>query len=106
MVPPLDDTYPRLVGDIGGTQARFALIRAPRAPLDAISTLPCADFPGPVEAIERFLAAAALPRPSWCALGIASPVLGDRVRMTNQHWAFSIADPQARLGLAHLDGNQ
>ena len=96
------DTFPRLVGDIGGTNARFALIRAPGAPLDAMRTLPCADFPGPAEAIERFLGEAAHPRPAWCALGIASPVDGDLVRMTNHCWTFSIRELQARLALAHL----
>lgn len=100
-IPP-HDTYPRLVGDIGGTNARFALIRAPGAPMDAMRTLPCAEFAGPAEAIEHFLSAAGLPRPRWCAFGIANPVDGDHVRMTNHHWAFSIRDLQARLGLAHL----
>lgn len=96
------DTYPRLVGDIGGTNARFALISAPGEPMGAMRTLPCADFAGPAEAIERFLADEGLPRPVWCAFGIANPVDGDFVRMTNHHWAFSIRELQARLGVAHL----
>lgn len=96
------DTYPRLVGDIGGTNARFALIRAPGQAIEAMRTLPCADFPGPAEAIECYLATTGLPRPRWCAFGIANPIDGDFVKMTNHHWAFSISDLQARLGLAHL----
>lgn len=96
------DTYPRLVGDIGGTNARFALIRAPGLAIDGMRTLPCADFPGPAEAIEHYLASAGLPRPRWCAFGIANPVDGDLVKMTNHHWAFSIRELQARLDLAHL----
>lgn len=96
------DTYPRLVGDIGGTNARFALIRAPGLEIEAMRTLPCADFPGPAEAIERYLASTGLPRPRWCAFGIANPIDGDFVKMTNHHWAFSIRELQARLDLAHL----
>lgn len=95
-------TYPRLIGDIGGTNARFALIRAPGQPMEAMRTLPCADFPGPCEAIEHYLATAGLPRPRWCAFGIANPIDGDFVKMTNHHWAFSIRELQARLDLAHL----
>lgn len=95
-------SYPRLLGDIGGTNARFALIRAPGEAMDAMRTLPCADFPGPAEAIEHFLAEAALPRPVWCAFGIANPVDGDLIQMTNHSWTFSIRDLQARLGLTHL----
>ncbi|NMG29505.1 glucokinase [Aromatoleum evansii] len=96
------DTFPRLVGDIGGTNARFAMIAGPGQDLVAMRTLPCADFPGPAEAIERYLADGDLPRPRWCAFGIANPVDGDFVRMTNHSWAFSIAALRDQLGLDHL----
>jgi len=95
-------TYPRLVGDIGGTNARFATIRAPGGPLEHVLTLPCADFPGPREAIEEYLTRTGLARPRGCAFGIANPVEGDFVRMTNHDWAFSIRALQADLGLERL----
>lgn len=96
------DTYPRLVGDIGGTNARFALIRTPGQEMEAMRTLPCAGFPGPAEAIERYIAETGAPRPRWCAFGIANPVDGDFVKMTNHHWAFSIRELRTRLDLEHL----
>jgi glucokinase len=96
------DTYPRLVGDIGGTNARLALIPAPDHAPEQIRSLPCADFPGPREAIEHYLALSGQPRPRWCAFGIANPVDGDAVRMTNHHWAFSIRELQTALGLERL----
>lgn len=96
------ETFPRLVGDIGGTNARFALIAGPGGELEAVRTLPCADFAGPAEAIEHYLADARLPRPRWCAFGIATAVDGDFVRMTNRDWAFSIRELRERLGLAQL----
>lgn len=96
------DTFPRLVGDIGGTNARFALIPAPGREIRAMRTLPCADFAGPAEAIDHYLADGGLPRPRWCAFGIATPVDGDFVKMTNHDWAFSIRDLRERLGLEHL----
>lgn len=96
------DTYPRLVGDIGGTNARFATVAGPGAGLAQILTLPCADFPGPAEAITHYLARTGQARPRWCAFGIANPVDGDAVRMTNHHWAFSQRELQAELGLQHL----
>lgn len=40
--------------------------------------------------------------PSACALGIANPVLGERVQMTNHHWSFSISELQHALGLQRL----
>ena len=98
----LDDTYPRLVGDIGGTNARFALILAEGQPMVHARALPCASFDGPAQAIRAYLAAVGAPAPRWCAFGIANPVTGDQIRMTNHHWQFSIAALKADLGLDYL----
>jgi glucokinase len=37
-----------------------------------------------------------------CAIGIANPILGDRVQMTNHHWSFSISELQSAVGLQRL----
>ena len=94
--------WPRLVGDIGGTNARFALIAAPGAPISDARTLACASHPGPREAIEHYLATSTLPRPRAAAIGIANPVTGDLVRMTNHVWSFSIEALRLGLGLDRL----
>ena len=93
------DTYPRLVGDIGGTNARFAWLAAPGAPLTDIDSLTGAAYGSLLEAIRHYLTAHAKPVPRWCAIGIANPVAGDHVQMTNHHWAFSISQMQLELGL-------
>ena len=36
--------------------------------------------------------------PRWCAIGIANPIVGDHVRMTNHDWAFSIEAMRQSLG--------
>lgn len=92
-------TFPRLVGDIGGTNARFAWIESPEAPLSDIETLPGADYASLVDAVRAYLAKAGKGRPRWCSIGIANPVVGDRVQMTNHHWSFSISDVKRELGL-------
>jgi glucokinase len=97
-----DDTYPRLVGDIGGTNARFAWLQAPGAPLADIATLPAADHASLSDAMRAYLGSHAKSSPRWCAIGIANPVVGDRVQMTNHHWSFSISGVQQELGLARL----
>lgn len=96
------NTYPRLLGDIGGTNARFALIRSPRGPIEDIRTLSGADYPGPAEAIEAYLAAVGGPRPVAGAIGIANPIVGDSIKMTNHTWAFSIEAVRTQLGFSHL----
>jgi glucokinase len=93
------DTFPRLVGDIGGTNARFAWIESAGAPLNDIATLPAAAHPSLLDAIRHYLSRHGKPAPRWAAIGIANPVVGDRVQMTNHHWSFSISGMQRDLGL-------
>ena len=92
----------RIIADIGGTNARFALIDdAGRAGEARI--LRCADYPDPVAAAEAFLdATAPTSRPKRGAIAVASPVAGDRVTMTNHPWSFSVEDVRRRLGLDAL----
>ena len=92
-------TFPRLVGDIGGTNARFGWIESAQAPPTDIETLPCADYPSVVAAVRHYLAKTGKGQPVWCAIGIANPVVGDRVQMTNHHWSFSISEVKRELGL-------
>lgn len=94
--------FPRLVGDIGGTNARFAWWPAADAPLERVATLPCAEFASLGEAMRRYLADQGLPTPRECAIGIANPVAGDRIKMTNHHWSFSISDLQREMGFARF----
>ena len=48
--------WPRLVADIGGTNVRFALIAHSGAVPSALRSLRCADFAGPREALQAWLA--------------------------------------------------
>lgn len=92
-------TFPRLVGDVGGTNARFAWQAASGAALSDVATLPCASFPTLQDAMQHYLAALGRGAPRWGAIGIANPVVGDQVRMTNHHWSFSIEAVRQLLGL-------
>src|SRR5574341_204155 len=92
-------TFPRLVGDIGGTNARFAWVPAPGAELQDAATYPCAQYPTLLDAMQRYLSDHGHAAPRWGAIGIANPVVGDHVQMTNHVWSFSISDVQRRLGL-------
>ena len=90
----------RLVADIGGSNARFGLLRdGAREPVEC-KTLPTGDFPNFVDAVERYLELSGSPQVTEAAVAIANPVTGDAIKMTNQHWAFSTE--QARKHL-HLD---
>ena len=95
-------TPARLLGDVGGTNARFAWQEAEGTPLRDIVTLPCANFPGLGDALRAYLKQVGRSAPGWCAIGIANPVTGDQIRMTNHHWEFSIKALQAELGFDRL----
>ncbi len=100
-VPAATPDRPLLVGDIGGTNARFALVHAPGAAPTEVTTMACADYPDLGDAAEAYLAATAS-TPAAACIAVAGPVQGDRFRLTNGPWDFSTEAIRRRLGLAHL----
>ena len=97
---------PRLLADIGGTNARFALETSP-GQTTLIEVLPCADYATLAHALKAYLAlpavSAALAMPlRHAALAIANPITGDLVRMTNHHWEFSIEALRLECGFQNL----
>lgn len=98
----MSDETLSLIADIGGTNARFALVG--RAGAHAEMVLRCADHASLADAAKAYLAQQPGPaRPVRAAFAVASPVTGDIIRMTNLPWEFSIADVRRELGLDRLD---
>ncbi|MES2017304.1 MAG: glucokinase [Pseudomonadota bacterium] len=96
----------RLLADIGGTNARFALETGPGTVV-LIKVLACAAYPTLADALKAYLASAdvvaACPAPlRHAALAIANPITGDLVRMTNHHWEFSIEALRLECGFETL----
>jgi glucokinase len=97
---------PRLLADIGGTNARFALETAPGR-IELIEVLACASYPALADALRAYLALPALAAAGvgairHAAIAIANPVVGDTVRMTNHHWQFSISALRRQCGFDTL----
>ncbi|WP_129776353.1 glucokinase [Peristeroidobacter soli] len=94
---------PRMIADIGGTNARFALLDGMQRRDEVV--LACADYPDLVSAAEEYLKrvdAKVNGRPLEAALAIAGPVTGDIIRMTNHVWQFSAAHTRQQLQLRRL----
>ena len=96
----------RLLADIGGTNIRLAWQDQPDGPLRDTRVLPCAQFPTVEAAIAAYLADV---EPSMggakiaeAAFGIANPVTGDAIHMTNHSWRFSQRAVRDALGLQRL----
>ena len=94
-------SHPRLIADIGGTNARFALETAPQQ-FAHIEVLPCADYDTVADAAKEYLRRAGSPAVRHAAIAIANPIVGDWVQMTNHHWAFSIETTRQALRLDTL----
>jgi glucokinase len=84
-----------LVADIGGTNARFALVGADGAPT-RLRVFWSRDFPTIEQAISTYLADETV-EVDRAAIAVASPVTGDRIALTNSPWSFSTAALKARF---------
>lgn len=80
----------RLVADVGGTNARFAVVGRSAHDLQGIETLRCADYPRIQDAITDYLRRHDIGCVSEMCMAIAGPVEQDLVELLNNHWSFSL----------------
>ncbi len=91
-----------LVADIGGTNARIALVGADGG-LARPGRYLCADFPNLAAALRRYAEDQGLDAlPSRAAVCAAGPVEDGRVRMTNHAWEIDAAATADDLGMDRL----
>ena len=91
--------FPVLVGDIGGTNARFAFVTEPGADPTAVQHLATRDFPSLEAAIADIIRH--LPRRPLSVIACAAgPVAGRTVHMTNARWSI---DGTEVAHAAHLE---
>ncbi|HYF55171.1 MAG TPA: glucokinase [Salinarimonas sp.] len=90
--------HPLLVGDIGGTNARFALVPEPGAAPIPVAHLRTADHEEAEEALEAAIARSPAP-PAGMALCVAAFIMGRAARMTNAGWTFDGPALARRFGL-------
>ena len=91
--------FPILVGDIGGTNARFAVVEHAGAATGVPQIVHTADF----ATIDDAIRAAVLERlgvqPRSALLAIAGPVIGDEIPLTNCPWIVKPTRMAATVGL-------
>jgi glucokinase len=81
-----------LIGDIGGTNARFALAEPGGRGFSQDKTLRCSDFASAELALRHYLDDVGVVSPSVICLAVAGPIIEQRVRFTNNHWSISVAE--------------
>jgi glucokinase len=91
--------FPVLIGDIGGTNARFALIADRESSIETFPSVATADFPDIEAAIEASVFPKTTLRPRTAVIDLAGPIVGDAVQLTNAHWVLRPPQMIARLGI-------
>ena len=96
--PQKNTDFPWLVADIGGTNARFGLVRSLGAEASDIETILVTNHAGLTDAVAYYLRGKGV-QPQHAAMAVATPVRGDLVQFTNSPWSFSCAQTQVALKL-------
>lgn len=90
-----------LIGDIGGTNARFALtdLDDPQASPMQAQSLAASGYASLQHAAQHYLSTVGA-EPRIAAIAVASPVTSDSIKLTNRAWSFSRNELREAL---HLD---
>lgn len=87
-----------LIGDLGGTNARFALARRHAGGFSQLRTLPCGEFATADAAMGGYLEQAAEGSPAIICLAVAGPIVNGTVRFLNNDWSVDAAGLSRRFG--------
>lgn len=92
----------RLVADLGGTHARFALADA-AGEVQMERVMDASQYASPADAARAYLAQCGVDAaPEEAVFAVAAPISDDEVQFTNSRWRFSVGELKRRLGLARL----
>lgn len=91
-----------LIGDIGGTNARFALADPEKPGFSSDITLQCDDFESADASIKNYLEQVEAGMPDVICLAAAGPVVNQRVRFTNNHWLLDGEALKQEFGISKV----
>ncbi|MGA9573432.1 MAG: glucokinase, partial [Lysobacterales bacterium] len=77
-----------LIGDIGGTNARFALANPDEPGFSNELTLACDDYETAQQGIAEYLERSNSGNPDVICLAVAGPIVDGAVHFTNNHWVI------------------
>lgn len=92
-------SFPALIGDIGGTNARFCILMdADTAPAH-LTSVKTADFKTIDDAIQQTVLDATGVQPVSTILAVAGPIESDEIPLTNCHWVVKPKEMLINLSL-------
>ena len=80
-----DLEFPVLIGDIGGTNARFQIIQERNGPVIEFDPVRTADFDSIEQAIEQSVLSSTDIQPKSAIIAAAGPITADGLNLTNCH---------------------
>ena len=81
----MNQSYPRLISDIGGTNARFAIEVSPYK-YEHSTTLECKNYNSMADAISDYLKSVNLSNVEHVAIALPAPIVDDTIIMVNSPW--------------------
>jgi glucokinase len=90
-----------LIGDIGATSSRCAILAQPASVPENVRIYRNEEYNGLTELLTVYLAECG-EKPRSMALAVAAPVHGDDIRMINRDWSFSGTSLAKDFGLAQV----
>ena len=94
--------FPILIGDIGGTNARFWILLDAYAEPKPFPDLLTADFPSIEDAIQQGVLDKTSVQPRSAILAVAGPIHAQEVQLTNCHWVIRPGEMRTNLGLEDI----
>ena len=94
--------FPILIGDIGGTNARFAILVDSQAEPKEFPNVQTADYANIDEAIQAAILDRTSVQPRSAVLAVAGPVDGDEIALTNCDWVVRPRRMFETLGLSDI----
>lgn len=94
--------FPVLIGDIGGTNARFAVLADASSGLGETRIVQTASFASIDEAVQRSVLAEGGIKPRSAVFAVAGPVDGDEIALTNCPWIVRPRAMFSTLGLGEV----
>ncbi|MEF2545959.1 glucokinase [Aurantimonas sp. E1-2-R+4] len=94
--------FPILIGDIGGTNARFALLLDSFAEPKMFPVIQTADFETVDDAIQATVLDKTSVQPKSAVLAVAGPIDGDEIDLTNSPWVIRPQQMLAGLGIKEV----
>ncbi|TPJ82269.1 glucokinase [Mesorhizobium sp. B2-6-2] len=94
--------FPVLIGDIGGTNARFSIVLDANSEATEPQIVQTANFKTIDEAIQAAVLDRSSIQPNSAVLAVAGPVDGDEIPLTNCPWVVRPRQMLANLGLSEV----